>query len=327
MNGLIMTFLVIVILLLGFVGYWLWSISQELGTTFSSMEREQIKTDASLKRMGSQIERMSGETANTLMRSNDIAVQMKSVTDVMANAKKRGTWGEYQLETIVRTYLGNNSELFSTQFHLENGKIADGAFHLPQTSEVLCIDSKFPMENYLKIDEDPQNAEYHEKEFRKNIKKHIEDVSSKYITSQTVDEALLFIPSEAVYAWICGEGADLLPYALERHVLFVSPTTLCGVIFSLSASTRSFFRARNMASFEKQVRELEDRAQMLCEQAAKASRTSSQLSRQLFELQNSAETLLSQIERSADPVYDDGPAAGNGSRLVDEWLEGTLSDD
>ena len=90
------------------------------------------------------------------------------------------TSGEYQLESIIRTYLGDSPHIYATQYHLKNGKISDGAFHLPGSDQVFCIDSKFPMENYTKMVEEPGHADQMKRELRRNIKKHIVDVASKY---------------------------------------------------------------------------------------------------------------------------------------------------
>lgn len=305
MNGFLVALMIVMLVLLALVGYAVYSLMNSVSDLYHIVEKDGDYKEIHLRRMGSQLEQVRLDTSSARERSEDLADEVHSITQVMANAKRRGTWGEYQLESIVRTYLGDSPYLYSTQYHLKNGRISDGAFHMPQSDQVLCIDSKFPMENYLRMCEEPESAEYYEKEFRKNIKKHIDDVADKYITEETLDEALLFIPSEAVYAYLCGEGAMLQQYALSRHVLLVSPTTLCGVVFSLQASTRSFYRAANMEAFEKEVRSLEIKATMLCENAGKTCRTSALLQKQLAALQESAEKLLAQISQNADPVFSD----------------------
>ena len=208
--------------------------------------------------------------------SSVIQVMQDSITGmnaVMTNAKRRGNWGEYQLETLIRLYAGENPSVYELQYSLDNGKIADGVLHLPGTDKVLCIDSKFPMENYLAMQEEPESAEFYKKEFRKNMKKHIDDVADKYITPQTEDLAVLFIPSEAIYHFLCGENDDLMHYALNRHVMLTSPTTLAGVIFTLLSSTRDFFRAANLKEMEKGLLVLQDDFARLQDRLAAASKS------------------------------------------------------
>lgn len=305
MNGFVIFLLIALLLaLLGICAGGIY-ILKAFGETFEHLERGRIRTDSAMEKMGTQINSIRSETAGTLTYSKTLASQVRSMADVMSNAKRRGNWGEYQLEHLIRTYMGDSPYLYSAQYHLENGKISDGAFHLPQTERVLCIDSKFPMENYVRMCENPDEAESFERELRKNLRKHIQDVSEKYITDQTLDEALLFIPSEAIYQWICGEGSDLLEFALSRHVLLVSPTTLCGVVFSLNAATRDFYRAKNMESFEKQVRLLEDQAEALCEQTGRTIRSTRSLQKNLEDIRVQSEHLLAEIQKGAQPVFDD----------------------
>ena len=116
------------------------------------------------------------------------------------------------------------------QYTLPNGKIADCAFHLPDTNKVLCIDSKFPMENYLNLQED---MDTYLRPFKMNMKKHIDDVANKYINIDTMPYALLFVPSEAIYQFVCAKCDDLFTYALQKHVMLVSPTTLVAEVMTL----------------------------------------------------------------------------------------------
>ena len=134
----------------------------------------------------------------------------------MTNTKRRGNWGEYQLDYLLGTYLGENDSIYSTQYTLPNGKIADVALHLPGTKQVLCIDSKFPMENFMRMDDDPESRDYYLRLFMQNIKKHIDDISNKYINAYTAPQALMFIPSEAIYQFVCGNCDSLFSYALQK---------------------------------------------------------------------------------------------------------------
>ncbi|MCF0245995.1 MAG: DNA recombination protein RmuC, partial [Ileibacterium sp.] len=223
----------------------------------TSTKEQKERSDFMAAQNGDVFNRLQDQL-QTLLRqqssdSSVISIMQDSIAGmnaVMTNAKRRGNWGEYQMETLIRLYAGENPSVYELQYPLENGKIADGVFHLPGSEKVLCIDSKFPMENFLAMQEDPESAEYYQREFRKNMKKHIDDVAGKYITPQTEDLAVLFIPSEAIYQYICGQCDDLLRYALDRHVLLTSPTTLAGVVFTLLSSTRNFFRAANLKEME-----------------------------------------------------------------------------
>lgn len=273
------------------------SEQQHLSETLLASNRFQVMEE----RLGS----ISKDQVRYSALMSNISSQMSDISKVMSNSKLRGSWGEYQMETLIRTYCGNNPDIYEIQFRLDNQKIADGVFHLPDSDRLLCIDSKFPLDNYLKMEEFPEDAEYFQKELRKNVKKHIDDIAAKYITAQTVDYALLFIPSESLYQMICGSFDDLLHYALKKHVLPVSPTTLAGVIYSLQACTRDFYRAENMAVIEKELDEISTQFENLLEQANKTRKSLDVYVRQ-------SSLLFKMIEQSAGSLHQalEGKDAG-----------------
>ncbi|TGY66470.1 DNA recombination protein RmuC [Dubosiella muris] len=206
--------------------------------------------------------------------------QVEGMAQVMTNTKRRGNWGEYQLDYLLGTYLGENDSIYSTQYTLPNGKIADVALHLPGTKQVLCIDSKFPMENFMRMDDDPESRDYYLRLFMQNIKKHIDDISNKYINAYTAPQALMFIPSEAIYQFVCGNCDSLFSYALQKHVMLTSPTTLVGILFSLQTSTNDFYRAHHLEEIERELFKLKDDIERLEERTEKSLKSLDALSKQ-----------------------------------------------
>ncbi|MBF0580404.1 DNA recombination protein RmuC [Erysipelotrichaceae bacterium RD49] len=304
MNILLIILLVLAILLLAVIcgGLMYLLKRQERLERRLQQEREMSRASLELTRaMASKVDTVSTQSYANFQTAQSMASQVSSITKVMTNAKKRGTWGEYQLDHLVRTCLGDSPFIYSSQYHLQNGKISDGAFHLPGTDQVLCIDSKFPMENYLKMAAEPEAADFYEKELRRNIKKHIGDVADKYINEETLDEAVLFIPNEGVFAWLCSDGADLMDYALARHVMLVSPTTLSGVVFTLLAATRNFYRAKSMANLEVRLESLEIQAQNVVSACERLGRTEQTLEKQAAELTRQSRKLLAGLTDLSDP--------------------------
>lgn len=300
MNALLAVLLVLIILLLLMMGVGLYALLRRQDHIQSHLSRSgewaRLEMDH-LDKVMRKMDQLQIQGAKTSQTTSDLQEQMHSITQVMSNAKRRGSWGEYQLESLVRTYLGDSLQIYEAQYRLDNGTISDGAFHLPGTSQVLCIDSKFPMENYLNMVNEPDSVGFYEKEFRRNIKKHINDVAHKYITPQTLDEAVLFIPSEAVYQYLCSDGADLMNYAMSQHVLLVSPTTLAGVVFSLQASTRNFYRAQNFREIEKQLQTIEQEASRLQDRCMKAQKSSAALNNHLNDLTRDSQRLLDALHK------------------------------
>lgn len=209
-----------------------------------------------LRSMDENVLSLMKESTSSKEKVNDIAGRINALNDIMVNKKSRGNWGEYQLNNLLSVYAGDNQEIFEVQYTLKNGYIGDVALHLPDTDKVMIIDSKFPLENYqnlINTDVSELESSKYESLFKQNIKKHINDISKKYITSQTVENAIMFIPSEAIYMYVCGNHSDLIEYAHSKHVLITCPTTLIGVVFTLVNLTKDFKRSKNIKSLEKDI--------------------------------------------------------------------------
>lgn len=269
----------------------------EKNQALASSERENSleQTRFQIGQISETLERLSQGSAQSAAGIDSLEEQMRMMSQVMTNTKKRGSWGEYQLEYLIRTYAGENPDIYEVQYTLDNGRIADGAFHLPGTTRVLCIDSKFPMENYARICQD-EDGEYFAREFRSNVKKHINDVAAKYITSQTADQALLFIPSEAIYQYVCASCRELMDYAFSRRVMMVSPTSLCSVVYALLASSREFYQAKNLEEVRRRMKLLEEDAGRLQERAARAEKSAGRLLNEMHDLQVSARKTAGRIQ-------------------------------
>ncbi len=161
-----------------------------------------------------------------------LTVNMVSLQELLGDKRSRGAYGEVQLEGLVRNVLPASS--FSMQHSFANGTRVDCALFLPQPTGTVAVDSKFPLENYHKmfdssLPEAAQNAA--EKQFKADIKKHVDDIANKYIIPNvTSDGAVMFIPAEAVFAEIHAYHPEIIDYAMIKRVWLVSPTTLMAVL-------------------------------------------------------------------------------------------------
>ena len=161
-----------------------------------------------------------------------LTVNMVSLQELLGDKRSRGAYGEVQLEGLVRNVLPASS--FSMQHSFENGTRVDCALFLPEPTGTVAVDSKFPLENYHKMfdstlsDAAQNNAE---KQFKLDIKKHVDDIATKYIIPNvTSDGAVMFIPAEAVFAEIHAYHPEIIDYAMVKRVWLVSPTTLMAVL-------------------------------------------------------------------------------------------------
>lgn len=268
------------------------------------------------------VENQLGALSRQLDRSRDnlssMDEQLQSLAQVLAHPKQRGVWGEVHMENLIQDVLGESGRLFSRQYRLENGRIADGVFFLPDQNKLLCIDSKFPLENFEKLMQDPSLRI--QKELIRNIKKHIDDISHKYITEQTLPVALLFLPSEGIYSYLCAHQPELLSYAYSKGVLITSPTTLIGVVSTLLGSSREFYHARNLQGIQKSLSRL---TETIDELAKNISRIRAQQQSQLANLQRAEadmESLQYQIERiiTSDPFPLEGEKINKSGKSMED---------
>ena len=163
--------------------------------------------------------------------STDI-VQLQSI---LTDKKTRGIFGEVNLKHILESVFGpENDNIYHLQYTMPNSFIADSVLFAPEPLGTIAIDSKFPLENYrLMVDKSlsVMEREKYEKMFKMDVKKHIDAISSKYIIEGfTTDQAIMFLPAEAIFAEINAYHPDLIDYSYKKHVWITSPTTLISTL-------------------------------------------------------------------------------------------------
>ncbi len=159
-----------------------------------------------------------------------------SLQDILSNKQTRGAFGEIQLHDIVTKALPSDS--YALQHTLSNGKRADCLIHLPNPPGPICIDSKFPLEAYEALRRATSDAELNEaaRFLRTSVRKHIKDISEKYILDgETADGALMFLPSEAVYAELHANFPEVVRDGFAARVWIVSPTTCMATLNTMRA--------------------------------------------------------------------------------------------
>lgn len=166
---------------------------------------------------------------------DNLSLDIVSLESILTDKKTRGIFGEVNLNNILKSIFGeHNSKLFAIQYHLPNNTIADTVIFAPKPLGTIVIDAKFPLENYQimvdkSLDDGIRNTAL--KEFKRDVKKHIDDIHDKYIIENvTSDSAMMFIPAEAIFAEINAHHYDLVEYAYRRRVWLTSPTTLIATL-------------------------------------------------------------------------------------------------
>ena len=166
---------------------------------------------------------------------DNLSMDIISLESVLTDKKTRGIFGEVNLNNILANVFGDkNDKLYKIQYKLPNETIADSVIFAPNPLGLIAIDSKFPLENYrIMVDknktDDERSIAY--KQFKIDVKKHIDAISSKYIIPNvTGNSAMMFIPAEAIFAEINAYHTDIIDYAYKRRVWLVSPTTLISTL-------------------------------------------------------------------------------------------------
>ncbi|WP_439122835.1 DNA recombination protein RmuC [Marivita sp.] len=159
-----------------------------------------------------------------------------SLQDILSNKQTRGAFGEIQLTDIVSKALPKDS--YDLQATLSNGKRADCLIHLPNPPGPIAIDSKFPLEAYeqLRRAETQDQLNRAAQQLRLSLRKHIKDISEKYIIEgETADGALMFLPSEGVYAELHANFPEVVRDGFAARVWIVSPTTCMATLDTMRA--------------------------------------------------------------------------------------------
>jgi len=240
-------------------------LSEELNQTRETLHQLQLSLGANLgetadklnAKIDQRLEQISGKVSERLdegfKKTNDTFVNVMqrlatideaqkkietltgsvvSLQELLGDKRSRGAFGEVQLEALVRNMLPPSA--FEFQYTLPNGTRVDCVLKLPDPTGMVCVDSKFPLENYHKMlapgVNDVERAAA-QRQFRADVKKHVDDIAKKYILpNETSDGAVMFVPAEAVFAEIHAYHSEVVDHANSRRVWIVSPTTLMAVL-------------------------------------------------------------------------------------------------
>lgn len=225
-----------------------------------------VKTTTSLTQLQERLATIDKAQENITRLSGDVL----SLQDILSNKQTRGAFGEIQLHDIVSKALPSDS--FSMQATLSNGKRADCLIHLPNPPGPIVIDSKFPLEAYeaLRQANNQVDAEAASKALKTAVRKHIKDISEKYIIEgETADGALMFLPSEAVYAELHANLPDVVREGFEARVWIVSPTTCMATLNTMRAILKDARMREQAGAIRKTLKQLHRDVELVVDRVAK----------------------------------------------------------
>ena len=185
---------------------------------------------------------------------SSLSEQVVSLQEVLSNKQARGAFGEIQLNDLVKSILPPSA--YDFQVVLSNTKRADCVLKLPNPPGTIVIDSKFPLESYhqLRIAESDREKIEAERFFKASVLKHIKDISEKYILiGETAESALMFLPSEAIYAELHANFPDVVESSYRAKVWIVSPTTLMATLNTVRAILKDASMREQAGVIQKEV--------------------------------------------------------------------------
>ncbi len=228
----------------------------------------------------------------------ELSSQVVSLQDILANKQARGAFGEIQLADLVRQVLPPSAYRF--QATLSNNRRADCLLTLPNPPGAIVIDAKFPLESYHALHAAETDAEKAAaaRAFRTAILTHIRHIAERYvIVGETAEAALMFLPSEAVYAELHGSFPDAIQASHRARVFIVSPTTLWATLNTIRAVLKDVHMREQAGLIQQHVRSLIDDIGRLDDRVANLGRHFGQATEDIRQIQISTEKVVRRAER------------------------------
>ena len=214
-----------------------------------------------------------------------------------------------QLYQIMAAVFGEkNDRIYETQYKLSNGTIVDAMLHAPLPMGDLPIDSKFPLENYQRMMDrtlGEVERQLAEKQFKQDVKKHIDDIFNKYVTPQeTSDQAVMFLPAEAIFAEINAYHPDLVAYSQRKRVWLVSPTTFMSTLTTIQVILNNLERDQHALIIQQELNKLGDEFKRYKERWDKLSKHIDSVSKDVKEIHITTEKIGTRFDAISNVELD-----------------------
>lgn len=238
--------------------------------------------------------------------SNDIV----SLQSILTDKKSRGIYGEVNLNHILSNVFGDkNDNIYRLQYSFNNGTIADAVLFAPEPLGVVAIDSKFPLENYrIMVDKrfSTSDRQLAEKSFKIDVKKHIDAIASKYIIEGiTSDQAIMFLPAEAIFAELNAYHSDIIEYAYKKRVWITSPTTLMSTLTTIQVIIKNSERDKYAKIIRQELSKLSVEFSRYKERWDKLSRSIQTVSKDVEEIHTTTDKITKRFNSINGVEFDE----------------------
>jgi DNA recombination protein RmuC len=277
-------------------------VTQAMG---ESLQGSATRTARSLGELQQRLETIDKAQANIEKLSGNVL----GLQDILSNKQARGAFGEIQLNDIVQKALPPDA--YTMQATLSNGRRADCLIHLPNPPGPIVIDAKFPLEAYEALRRAASAAETQDasRALRSAVRGHIRAISEKYVLDgETAEGALMFLPSEAVYAELHARFGDVVREGFAARVWIVSPTTCMAVLNTMRAVLKDARMREQAGAIRRELAELSRDMDRLAERVGNLDRHFGQAARDIEEIRTSAEKAGRRARRLDNFDFADLPA-------------------
>lgn len=282
-------------------------VSQHLGEHLQAQQRD---TAAQLSQLYQRLSVIDAAQANIA----ELTGRVVSLQDILADKQARGAFGQMRMETIIRDALPSGA--FSFQPSLSNSTRPDCVIRLPGAPAPLVIDAKFPLESFerLRTAHEAEARKAAAAQVRQAVGRHIDAIADKYILpGETQDSALMFVPSESVYAAIYEQFPDLIQKSYRRRVIIVSPNMLMLAVQTMLSIVKDARMREQTDVLRKEVSALTRDVAKLAQRAAGLQRHHRLMGEEVDKLAGLSETISTRGQRIDALDFDEAqPPAANG---------------
>ncbi len=276
------------------------AVSKRLGDSREASSEKSTKTMTDLRERLAKIDVAQKNIA-------ELSSQVVSLQDVLSNKQARGAFGEIQLNDLIVNALPPSAYRF--QATLGNNSRCDCLLTLPNPPGAIAIDAKFPLESYhgLRNASDEAEKTIAARAFKADMIKHISDIAGKYILpGETAESALLFLPSEAVYAELHANFTDVVEKSYRARVWIVSPTTLMAVLNTIRAVLKDARMREQAGVIQQEVMSLLADVGRLDDRVGNLAKHFTQASKDIEAIKTSTHKITRRAERIEDVQLEDG---------------------
>jgi DNA recombination protein RmuC len=232
---------------------------------------------------------------------DSLSTDIVSLQGILTDKKSRGIFGEVNLTHILSSVFGEkNDNIYRLQYSFDNNTIADAVLFAPEPLGVVAIDSKFPLENYrIMVDKkfDKSDREMAAKLFKSDVKKHIDAIATKYIIpGVTSNQAIMFLPAEAIFAELNAYHEDIIEYAYKKRVWITSPTTLMSTLTTIEVIIKNQERDKYAKIIQEELQKLSVEFSRYRERWDKLSRSIETVNRDVADINTTTDKITKRFD-------------------------------